>query len=306
MRLEDLEHVPVTYEHQLNARAERLRTMETHLKEAFDQVTLPKDKQSQVILKHRLERLDSKQLCELRDMVLTQRVIESGNFDDLLLEPSYKGAIGSPGKRGALTTEADLANRGPIEVPDKIFVFDREDLKPYKRLSTKFTKMFAAAYHDFKKFKEDEIANFARTTQMTLQVSADCDVIKQVIETNQANFDEFEAKLNPQLRVFDERMANLEDLLEKKVNKCMVNISKNHKIIEKVQATSLTTTSKIDLVYQKMEAFETEVEKFKKSISSLLIAQEKSMKRMNTMAITMKNHSSINVGAPGNPTDRSR
>ena len=53
--------------------------------------------------------------------------------------------------------------------------------------------MFTAAYQDFKKFKEDEIANFARTTQMTLQVSADCDIIKQVIETNQANFDEFEA-----------------------------------------------------------------------------------------------------------------
>ena len=92
-----------------------------------------------MILKHRLERLDKKQLCDLRDMVLAHRVKES-NFDDLLLEPSYKGAVGFTSKR--ITTESDVANRGPIEIPDKIFVFPREDLKPYKRLSLKFNKMF--------------------------------------------------------------------------------------------------------------------------------------------------------------------
>ena len=56
-------------------------------------------------------------------MVLAHRVKES-NFDDLLLEPSYKGAVGlATGKR--LTTESDNAARGPIEIPDKIFVRNR-------------------------------------------------------------------------------------------------------------------------------------------------------------------------------------
>ena len=65
-------------------------------------------------------------------MVLAHRVKES-NFDDLLLEPSYKAAGGCASKR--IITESDAATRGPIEIPDKIFVFPREDLKPYKRLS---------------------------------------------------------------------------------------------------------------------------------------------------------------------------
>ena len=73
--------------------------------------------------------------------------------------------------------------------------------------------------------------------------------------------------------------------------------------MQKVSANALTTTSKIDLCYNKITGFTEELERFKKSIGSLLIAQEKNIKRMNTMAVSLKNTSSINVN--GDPTHRS-
>ena len=81
-------------------------------------------------------------------MVLAYRVKES-NYDDVLLEPNSKpAAVGfAAGKRGLHTTftESDEP-RGPIEVPDKIFVFPREDLKPYTRLEKKIMNVFKVAY----------------------------------------------------------------------------------------------------------------------------------------------------------------
>ena len=109
--------------------------------------------------------------------------------------------------------------------------------------------------------------------------------------------------MNPKLDMADEKMANLDELMEKKFSKCMLGVNKNHEQMQKVSANSLTNTSKIDLCYNKITAFTEELEKFKKSIGSLLIAQEKNIKRMNTMAVTLKNTSSINVG--GDPTNRS-
>ena len=101
----------------------------------------------------------------------------------------------------------------------------------------------------------------------------------------------------------DEKMSKLEELMEKKFSKCMIGVNKNHEQMQKVSANSLTNSSKIDLCYNKITGFSEELEKFKKSIGSLLIAQEKSIKRMNTMAVSLKNTSSINVGV--DPTHRS-
>ena len=176
MRIEDLSHVNVTYDHILKLRHDKEVTAEGHLKEAYDQATLPADKQSAVILKHRLERLDSGQLRRLRDMILLARVKEQV-YDDLLPEPSYAKAK-TFGVRKVVTSESEKAEKPPVVMPEKIFVIKREQQKAFKRLNDRFTKLFMNAYSDFRKFKESEIANFARTTQMTLQVSADGDIIK--------------------------------------------------------------------------------------------------------------------------------
>ena len=175
MRLEDLEHIDAAKNLFLNTRNDKETIRDGNLKEALDQAMLPKDKQSLVILKHRVDRLDFGQVCHLRDIILSTRIKES-YLDDLLLEPSYKGA--KPGRMIVKVESEEKIERPPIEIPEQIFVWKREDLKPIKRLEDKFNNIFASAYRDFQKFKEADIKNFAKSTQMTLEVIADCDIIK--------------------------------------------------------------------------------------------------------------------------------
>jgi len=78
------------------------------------------------------------------------------------------------------------------EMPEHFFVFARDGLRPYQRLDKKFQALFDAAYVDFKRFKQNEIRNFSRTTEVCLQLSQDIDVVKSVILNAERTFDEFE------------------------------------------------------------------------------------------------------------------
>jgi len=73
-----------------------------------------------------------------------------------------------------------------------MFVFARENLRPYKRIERRFATLFETAYKDFKRFKQYEVSNFSRTTEMCMQLSQDIEVVKHVLETVEAMFGEFE------------------------------------------------------------------------------------------------------------------
>ena len=59
----------------------------------------------------------------------------------------------------------------------------------------------------------------------------------------------------PRLNMVDEKMTKLEELMERKFSKCMQGVNKNHEQMQKVSANALTTTSKIDLCYNKITGF---------------------------------------------------
>jgi hypothetical protein len=74
MRVEDLSAINPAYDHILWDRKREDMIMESHLKEAFEQASLPESKLSIIILKRKLDKLDPKQLVRLRDMMLVHRV----------------------------------------------------------------------------------------------------------------------------------------------------------------------------------------------------------------------------------------
>ena len=73
-----------------------------------------------------------------------------------------------------------------------MFVFARENLRPYKRVERRFENLFETAYKDFRRFKQYEVSNFSRTTEMCMQLSQDIEIVKHVLETVEGMFGEFE------------------------------------------------------------------------------------------------------------------
>ena len=90
------------------------------------------------------------------------RIKVKKNFDDIIIEPPKafvqqivrdKSEDGED-KEGAESFMQNLEpDTEPIPVPEKIFIFERETLKPYQRLELKFQSLFQTAYKDFKRFK---------------------------------------------------------------------------------------------------------------------------------------------------------
>lgn len=89
------------------------------------------------------------------------RIKVKKNFDDVVIEPP-KGVV----QQIVRDKSEDLEDKEeesiirnlepdtePIQIPDKIFIFERETLKPYQRLELKFQSLFQTAYKDFKRFK---------------------------------------------------------------------------------------------------------------------------------------------------------
>ena len=73
-----------------------------------------------------------------------------------------------------------------------MFVFARENLRPYKRIERRFDMLFEAAYKDFRRFKQYEVSNFSKTTEMCMQLSQDIEIVKHVVGTVESMFGEFE------------------------------------------------------------------------------------------------------------------
>ena len=80
-----------------------------------------------------------------------------------------------------------------VNYPKTLYLFKREDLKPYQRLEEKFKKLFDMAYSDYKSYKDICINNFAKQTQMMFQLSSDIDIVKSVIDDMKGDFKDYEA-----------------------------------------------------------------------------------------------------------------
>ena len=89
------------------------------------------------------------------------RIKVKKNFDDVVIEPpkAFVQQIVRDKSEDLEDKEDESILRNlepaeePVVLPDKIFIFEREAIKPYQRLELKFEKLFQTAYKDFKRFK---------------------------------------------------------------------------------------------------------------------------------------------------------
>jgi len=55
-----------------------------------------------------------------------------------------------------------------IVMPDKLFVIQKEKMRPYKRLDHKFQTLFDNAIRKQQEHRKLELVNFAKTTRMVI------------------------------------------------------------------------------------------------------------------------------------------
>lgn len=105
--------------------------------------------------------------------------------------------------------------------------------------------------------------------------------------------------INLKLQMLEEKFGKLQEHLDRKFTKCNAGVSKNMEGLQKIQTLSLTSNSKIDILRDKLERFEQDVEKLQKNLHNLVESDEKNLKRMRLISIQ---NSSKNFGRP---SDRS-
>jgi hypothetical protein len=64
-----------------------------------------------------------------------------------------------------------------------------------------------------------EVINFTRSTQMTMQVSSEVEMVKKVVDATLEQLEEHEEKYNNKMVALDKKFDTFNDLLEKKMNK---------------------------------------------------------------------------------------
>lgn len=72
----------------------------------------------------------------------------------------------------------------------------------------------------------DEVENFSKTTQMTMQVTEDLEVVKMVVENIQDMLAEAEEKLDMKLNRLHKELHHTSDSISAKVDAEVVKVSK--------------------------------------------------------------------------------
>ena len=101
------------------------------------------------------------------------RVKVKKNYDDMVIEPP-KPVVNQIVERDSseeMLPQAAQVVMQQVEMPEHFFIFERESLRPYKRLDKKLNSVLESAYRDFRRFKAQEISNFSKITEMNMQMT---------------------------------------------------------------------------------------------------------------------------------------
>ena len=84
-----------------------------------------------------------------------------------------------------------------------------EQSRPYYRLNRKFSDLFTTAINQFTEFKASSLENMAKSVQMSLELSNDLKMIKNVISELQTQLEESDFRLRSGINEQEERITDM-------------------------------------------------------------------------------------------------
>lgn len=209
------------------------------MREALEQVYMPEKNRSEVVLRHKMQRIKDFQLKQIFIDVMMHKMMNRNCFEDI--DPVPKQIVQQQKQIEELLmnksinlmkeTKKKLGIEKPVGqgqvMSDKMFLIRREQERPYVRLDRKYKQLFNKAFKEYNSFKNSELKNFQKTTKMIVQMLSDIKITKKLLVNMQNEFDD-KTQLDKVIR--DDAAQDIEQFrakLEKQLRKIENDIFQN-------------------------------------------------------------------------------